>query len=499
MYEWLSDALQGPSTVVTANRRLARVLHTEFARHQVERGLAAWTSPNIFSWQDWLTRIVQEASDQVGLPTRLSAHQSELLWERCLQKELGETRASIASLVRLSREAWQRLADWQVPIREVARTALSADQRFFAAAAGRYLGILERESWVDDAGLAQLALVLLSSGRSPTSGCVTFVGFDRPRPSVTAIRSALSDAGCDVRETPKANGAAAIGLQRFESVEAELRAAGAWARARLEEAPGQSIAIIAADLERQAASITHLVREGFVPGWQYAPPSVARALNTSYGRRLSDYPAVSIALLLLTWLVRDLSSTEVGHLLRSPLLGSASLGGRSRLELRLRQLPDRRWTPAMVSSAFRGRDTGAGAAEWLRLVAHLTKARRDLKRRASPSEWAVYIDATLSVCEWPGRETLSSFDFQLVNRWRDLLNDLARLALISPSMNLKSAIRRLELMAAQTVFQPESEHSKVQLMGPLEASGAEFDALWVSGVTAANWPPTRSVASPTAP
>jgi probable DNA repair protein len=491
MYQWLSDALQGPSTVITANRRLARVLRQEFARQQVQLDRSAWESPAIFSWQDWLAQTVQGATDQAELPARLNSHQSQLLWERCLQKEVGESAAGISSLVRLSRDAWQRMADWQVSIQEVARSAQSHDHRLFAAAAGRYLGILERESWVDDAGLGQLINRLLREGRTPRAGQVTFVGFDRARPLVSAIQEALTATGAEVRHAPERPTAARLELQCFESAEAEMRAAGAWARARLEDAPDESIAIIATSLEKQAQQAGHLVREGLVPGWQYAPASLAQAVNTSYGRKLGDYPAVSVALLLLNWLVRDVSSIELGHLLRTPMLGSASLGGRSRFELRLRQLPARRWTPAMVSSTFRGAGGGSAANEWLEMVAHLTTARRELqkRKRASPADWAIYIDEMLVACGWPGSDALSSFDFQLVNRWRDTLNDLARLDVISPSMDLKTAIRRLGVMATDAVFQPESDSSRVQLMGPLEASGAEFGAIWISGVTAANWPP----------
>ena len=154
-----------------------------------------------------------------------------------------------------------------------------------------------------------------------------------------------------------------------------------------------------------------------------------------------------------------------------------------------RQLPDRRWSPALFSAAFRGGGGDDDAAEWLTTVALLTKARRALRKTASPAEWAVYIDQTLSACGWPGHGALSSEAFQLVNRWRDLLNDLARLDLVSPAMSLTTAIQRVALMANETVFQPEAQGGVVQLMGPLEASGAEFDALWISGLTAANWPP----------
>lgn len=489
MYQWLTDALQGPSSVITANRRLARVLREAFADQQLQADRLAWESPAIHAWQDWLEIRMQGATDQASLPTRINVHQSQLLWERCLSKEIGESSAGISGLVRLSRDAWQRLADWQVPIRDVARAAQSHDQRLFAAAAGRYLGILERENWVDDAGLTGLISELMRSGRANCQGRITFVGFDRERPATGSIMTLLAQKGCDVGLAPTPKMADSAGLQSFETTDAEMRAAGAWARQCLEKDPRQTIAIIAGNLEQDAEVKARLVREGFVPGWQFAPASLARSVNVSYGRKLIDYPAVRIALLVLRWLVRDLSAGEVGHLLRTPMLGPSQLGARSRLELRIRQLPDRKWSPAMVSASLRDRDNGGDATEWLNIVASISKARRDIQRSASPAEWAVYIDNTLSACSWPGRDALSSDDFQLTNRWRDLLNDLARLDLVSPAMNLTTALRRLELMATETVFQPESDGSAVQLIGPLEASGAQFDAIWISGLTAANWPP----------
>lgn len=489
MYEWLSDAVQGPATVITANRRLARVLKGEYAQLQIRAGRKAWPSPAVYSWQDWLGERLLEATAQGDLPTRINSHQSQVLWERCLNKEFDEPRSGLAALVRLSRDTWQRMADWRVSIQDVARSAQSRDQKLFAAVAGRYLGILEREHWVDDAGLGALIDELLRNGRTATKGRVTFVGFDRDRPVVTSIVEALRSIGCDVRTATARPIAAAVGLQCFEAADAELRAAGAWARERLEKHPDLTIAIVVGNLEQEAERKAHLLREGLVPGWQYAPANVARAVNVSYGRRLADFPAVSIALLLLQWLVRELSAAEVSHLLRTPLLGPSSTAGRSRLELQLRQMPDRRWSPAMLSAALQGREQSPDAVEWLNMVASVTKRRRELVPRASPAEWAVTIDESLKSCGWPGGGALSSIDFQLVNRWRELLNDLARLDLVSPAMNLQTAIRRIDLMASETVFQPESEGSAVQLMGPLEASGAEFDAVWISGVTASHWPP----------
>jgi len=489
MYEWLADSLSNSGTVVTANRRLARVLGEEFAAEQLGAGKKAWRSPAILSRQDWLVTLSDTALSQIDLPTRINAQQSQLLWERCLRKDLQDSELSIPNLVRLSRDTWQRLADWQVTIGEVARSAQNDDQRLFATVAGRYLAVLEHENWIDDAGLGGLVLDLINDQRVLFSGPHTFVGFDRERPIIAAIQAAMLSNGVGVTNVPDAVPSSEVALQAFENTTAELRSAGAWARRQIENNPEARIAIIANGLDRDAEGVARRVREGATPGWQHAHRSLFDAVNVSYGRRLSDYPAIAVGLTLLRWLVNDLSSIDVSMLLRSPLVGTSTISGRSRLELRLRQLPDRRWSPSMITAELRGRDDGENVSDWLTRVAAFSKRRRELPKQATPAEWAVLLDEILRAFGWPGQGTLDSTEFQLINRWRELLNEFARLGLISSNMGPGMAIARLELMASDTVFQPESTTAVVQLMGPLEASGAAFDALWLTGVTTANWPP----------
>lgn len=176
-------------------------------------------------------------------------------------------------------------------------------------------------------------------------------------------------------------------------------------------------------------------------------------------------------------------------LLQSRAIGTGEIAARSRLELRLRELPDRAWSPSMLTGILRGSRNGGDAPDWMARIAALSKRRRALPQRASPADWVMIIDEALAGLGWPGPDTLDSADFQLVNRWRELLNEFARLEIVSASMTPGGAIRQLELLAGETVFQPESRHARVRLMGPLEAIGAEFDAVWIAGLTAENWPP----------
>ncbi len=488
MYDWLTDALRGSSRVVTANRRLARILTVEFGKQQLASGRSAWRSPAVRSWQDWLVELLASAELSQQLPTRISAHQSRILWERCLRREVTDPLLNIAMLVRQARESWARLHEFRVPLAEWEKAAQGRDQKIFATVSRAYQSILDREHWVDEAGLGGLLADLAGDGRLRLPEAVTLAGFDRLVPQVTTLINSISEAGVRTAEAPRTTRTREVVLYHYENSDAELRAAGAWARSELQNSPEQNIAIVATHLEQDAVRYTRLIREGVAPGWQTSGSRHTNAVNVSYGRNLGTYPAIAVALLALRWLQSDLGARDISALLRSSATGCRDTGGRSRLELSLRQLPDRNWSPAMFLSEFEGREATRDARDWLARVGTLDAFRTELPARESPSKWVLLIDDVLKKINWPGDGSLNSVEFQLVNRWRELLNDLARLELVSSTMTYAEALGRLTTMAKETIFQAESEGSIVQLLGPLEAAGMHFDQLWITGLSAANWP-----------
>jgi len=489
MYDWLNDALHESAQVVTANRRLARVLIEDFGNQQIAKGCSAWRSPAIRSWQDWPTELLASAELSQSLPTRINAHQSRVLWERCLRREVSDLLLNIAMLVRQARESWTRLHEFRVPLSECESAAQGKDQKIFAAAARSYQSIMEREDWIDEAGLSGFLTMLVSKRRVSLPKTVTFAGFDRYVPGVAVLLDAICEAGSSVAVAPGPAFEPGIVVHAYENSDAEMRAAGAWARQQLENSPQQTIAIVATHLEQEADRSARLIREGLTPGWQTSGPQFKAAVNVSYGRKLSSYPAIAVALLALRWLRSDIGSRDVSMLLRTPAIGSRAVGGRSRLELALRQVPDRNWSPAMILGELQDRDKTDDARDWLARIAVLDDMRSQLPSRETPSQWVVLIDNVLGKINWPGDAALESVEFQLLNRWKELLNDLARLELVAPTMTFAEALGRLLMMANETVFQPESDTSIVQVLGPLEAAGMQFDKLWITGLSAANWPP----------
>jgi len=492
MYDWLDEALVGDRcSVVTANLRLARILKQAYGEQQLAKDTLVWKTPDIHVWNHWLNALLDSADESAGLPSRLNAQQSRVLWERCIREEVDKSIVdivSIANLGRMARDGWARMHEWNLSLDECANAATGQDQRIFARTVIRYRQELHANDWLDAATVPAIVCELLAAGKLVVPKRLTLCGFDRTTPQVQSVLEALETADTEIvmRQHGSANEHV---LFRCQNREAELRAAGAWAAEKLSNDPSLRIAVVVIGLDNNASKSGRLLREGLAPGWQYGGRQRAAAVNLSYGRRLSEYPAIHAALLLLRWLVGDIAGTDISVLLRSPYIGIGPAHGRSRLELQLRNWPDRQWSPARLLRALRGRDKTADAVDWLARLSTFAEFRDNFDAIASPSQWAGSADEVLTAMNWPGDLALDSADFQLLNRWRDLLNEFAQLQIVAPRMSASTAVSRIASMAGETLFQAEAEGSVLSVMGPLEAAGMEFDCLWIAGLGADDWPP----------
>jgi len=487
LYAWLVDAVAADATIITSSRRLARELRAEHDRQQLAAGRQAWPTPRIQSCQDWLSTLLQ-LSTADSLPRLVDAHTSKILWERSVDRYLSGALTQSRNLLRQARAAWQRLVEWQVSVAELSREARSRDELAFVKAARSYGDALADRHWIDAEQVAATVIKALPTGELPLARNIVYAGFDRTTPIYEALFAALRDAGCKVVAATHGVPAAALSCAAYPNAEAEMRAAGAWARTTLSQNPAARVAIVATDLETESTRFARLIREGIAPGWQSGGQRFDRSVNVSYGRRLSDYPAIHVAMLCLRWTQTGLVSRDVSILLRSPFLGTGSTNGRAKLELRLRSLPDRKWTAAALADALAEHADSTDALAWLDDVRRIASLPTIASERDTPSHWAGRLDEILSGLGWPGEAALNSAEFQLVNRWRNLLNEFAALDTLLPEMTFSDAIHHVAGLARDIVYQPDTGPGLVSLLGSLEAAGMEFDYLWVAGIDASRWP-----------
>ncbi len=252
MYQWLAEAIDNDNFVITASRRLSRVLKPEYGKQQIALGHEAWRTPNIRFLDDWLSSIVESTPET--LPIILNGHASAIIWERCLTGQTGDQLLNIGGLVRQARQSWQRLHDWRVPISEISTTARSQDEILFAAAARKYLENLEDNNWIDGAQLTAFVSNLFEKGIAPAPTRIVHAGFDRLVPAVEYLLSTLQKIGCKSSPAHSGEPAAEAAVMQFDNAQAELRAAGAWARRELEESPGAIVGIVSSSLDKDGAS-----------------------------------------------------------------------------------------------------------------------------------------------------------------------------------------------------------------------------------------------------
>ena len=489
MQSWLPDAVASGAEIVTVNNRLARGLCRVLDEQQLARGFLSWHTPRILPWTAWLHTMLDRCDTASRIPLRIQPHAAALIWERLLREHAEEKLVNPAGLVRQAQQTWQRLQDWCVPLEELQRHAGSEDERLFADIAVAYQRHLDGNSWIDHAQLAACVSGLIETGRIGAPARIVHAGFDRLTPAAQRLLNALRSIGANVSEAPSAGRSPPILALPCTDGDAELRAAGRWARQLLQADAAATVAIVCPGLEQNAPRAARLVREGLAPGWQYTGGRHETAVNVSYGRRLAEYPLVAVALMWLSWACRGLPTRDVSVLLRTPFAGSANTDGRCRLEMKLRRMPDRNWRPGNLAAVLGGTEQSADALDWLRRVERVAAMESMRSAFVSPAVWAARIDQLLQELGWPGEKPLDTAEFQLANRWRDLLNELSRLDIVQPRIDLAEAVLRLSSLAADTIYQPETQSGMIQLLGTLEAAGLEFDNLWVCHLDAQQWPP----------
>ena len=488
VHAWLADAVASDAEIVAVNKRLARELRRAFDEQQLARGFMSWRTPRILPWTAWLNTMLDRCDTAPNIPLCLPPQAAAVVWEQLLKEHAEEKLLNPRGLVRQAQQSWERMQDWCVPVEDLQRHAGTDDERLFAGVALAYQRHLEANGWIDYAQLAACVSGLVDVGRIPAPPRIVRTGFDRPTPANAHLLNVLRSKGTAVSGAPLARSAGRTLAFSCADSDAELRAAGLWARRLLESDADTTVAIVCPGLEQDAPRAARLVREGLAPGWQYAGSRHRTAVNVSYGRSLAAYPLVGVALLWLGWTCRGLSTRDVSILLRAPCSGSSGTDGRCRLEMRLRRMPDRSWRPANLIAALRGVEQSADALDWLQRVERIAAIESVRNAFDSPAVWAARIDRLLQEIGWPGDKSLDTEEFQLANRWRDLLNELSRLDIVRPRIDLTEAVARLASFAADTIFQPETESGVVQLLGTLEAAGLEFDNLRVCRLDALHWP-----------
>ena len=488
--------LKSGATLVTASQRLARHLAAAYGAARQAEGALVWEAPDILPWHQWLERFWQESFGLLDsdVPQQLlSNFQEQTLWEEAINAADSENPLlQVPSAARSAREAWQLLHAWKLSIPR-SRESASEDVSAFARWAKAYTQRCTTGHWLDSARLPDSVRNAMAASRLVPPGSLILAGFDELNPQQEELLNTLRAAGTTVTSLAPGEDTARVGRIGYSDRRAEISAAAAWARAALES--GQTrIGVVVPDLSVQRATVVRLFDDALQPAALLLNDDQVRPYNVSLGDALATWPVIHAALLLLEFGTGSLPIARLGTLLRSPFLAGAAreASARAQLDALLRQEGEESVSiKALLRRAVIALAKPHSAAP--RLNAQLHAWRDAIPARSTQriaSAWSEQFAALLKLSGWPGDGPLDSDSHQAVMAWRELLAAFAAQDVVSATLGYAEALATLRHMAGERVFQPQTPAAPIQVLGLLEASGLDFDSLWVMGLDDESWPPS---------
>jgi ATP-dependent helicase/nuclease subunit B len=493
----IATALERGATVVTGNQRAARTLRREFDRRQRGLGLESWRPPAVLAWDTWTAglwhQLLVDGNTSLLLLNRTQEH---AVWRAVLEadEELASLR-SVDSLAEMAAEAWRLLCSYNAQ-GQLRRAAVSVDTRAFQRWAQMLERICKAEGFLTQAELEKTLRGAVEAGRLEYGAGVALVGFDALTPAQMGLVKALRAAEVEVEDLRLEAQRESRVLVATADEAQELTVAARWIRTFLEEQPGARVAVIVPELEMQKAEIDRVFREVLAPELEDIEAESAGPYEFSLGMALAETPLVAVALELLRWAVEPLAVERVSRLLLSPYFCSSREERGARAEFDAFELRRARmlrpeisldWLSKTVDRSKRRAKLGR-LPEALRAMRRVVAARLNSADRRSHAEWAERMQELLEAAGWGASAGEDSVEFQTRRRWEGTLDELATLDFDGQRVGFAQALEGLMRLARQTVFAPESREAPVQVMGPLEAAGGSFDAVWFLRGGDLNWP-----------
>ncbi len=412
--------------MVVPTAQLASIAHEQFDREQIRIGSQAWERPAIYSLDAWMTSCWQEARFSVAnVPALLSTLQERELWRTMISAERPDLFDPL-SMADLARRSARVLAEHTIPLDDEDWTERE-DARQFQAWLRSLRKTCKSNGWMIRADLWRAVPQWNTGGKTVFPAAKRSVG------------PAKAEALC------------------FDSFADEARHAARVCR-ELVESGETSIAVFAPELSRNAVLLKRTFDEVFYP----AGPGEACAFHMS-GHALSNEPPIAGALLLLELIRPRIDHAVAGAILRSPFIKGAAeeRSARALADVWLRRARELDVTLGDIEKVAQG------CVQFKTVLRDVRGVLRRFSPRQSPSAWS---------------RMFTELAATSLDEWKNALSELSTLALVTPEMDLNTALSRLREILARPV-EAGDWSSPVQILDASSAASVEFDHALVIGLS----------------
>ncbi|MGB8537483.1 MAG: PD-(D/E)XK nuclease family protein [Acidobacteriaceae bacterium] len=490
----IAAAVEAGDTVIASSARAARALRRLHGQAQRIKGREAWVSPDILDWDSWLLRLWQKRL-RSGSETRLllTNLQEQQVWVELVRPSIEGLRLiSVPGVAELAQEAYGLLCAYGALDFLSGEKLGGPDVESFRKWARKFERKCRQEDWLSRSKLPLELQEAVLAGQEEATFRLVLTGFDRITPAQQDLIDAFRKQGHDITLAEQAENPPEQTSFLVDAVDKrdEIATCAFWVQRELAAAKAQGqasrLAVVVPGVSGERPEIERAFRRIL------APAAVAITASDpplpyefSLGVSLADAPMARSALLLLRWMNQALVQAQVSWLLLSGFLceQQEELLAIAEFDVNVRRRAMRQ--PEQDLDSFL---RSAHPPEKLRHRLHAAQRLLHPNSTMTFAQWIHVADQMLEAVHWPGAHVLESEDFQVQARWSQLLDSVAALAFDGRVTDYAGFLEVLEQQAKQTIFAPESRDAPVQILGPLEAAGLTFDALWFLGADDTSWP-----------
>ncbi|MCL2659935.1 MAG: PD-(D/E)XK nuclease family protein [Acidobacteriaceae bacterium] len=495
----LAERLERGAAVITGNQRAARTLRRAYDHWCHALGLSAWRPPVILAWETWIAALWRQAVlDGHATQLLLTATQEHAIWREILLAGEWKSLRNADSLAAMASEAWSLLCRYNAQHR-LRQIGGSADTLAFRRWAQQFVESCQGENFIAAAQLEEAlsGIVEVAAATADLSlpKEIVLAGFDTMSPSRMAFIDVIQASGIAVEEISIGTASQKRLLIEAKDEQEETRAAARWIRQYLEEHPHAQIGVIVPNTEERRASVERVFREILAPELEnIAATNDSAPYEFSLGVPLIRTPMVATALRLLQWAKNALPLDDISQMLLSRYFAwsEEERGARAEFDafvLRQARLLRPEATLRWLLARMEGHEKIATLRAAVRKMEAVRAQRFASGERRPYAEWAARIGEFLDAAAWGARNDENSVEYQTRRKWEGALDEFASLDFRAERVEFAEALARLEWIVQNTMFATESRGAAVQVMGPLEAAGSRFDALWFLGAGEFTWPP----------
>ncbi len=485
----LLNLMTADTTLLTPNRRLAATLLSEFNQLQMSQGKTSWQTPPILPLPSWLQQLWNEwtAKEITETALLLSPNQKSILWETVIrQSPLSDALLQISETAKLAGAAYELLQLWEVHIDDPIFSA-TEDSQAFQEWAKQFKKICRKNNWIDDSQLASILEKNVASKKIKSPEKIILAGFTEIVPQHLRLLHAFEQSGTELIHYHNHVSAPFAKKINLVNEETEIETMARWAKATYEAAPNKKpylIGCVVPKLETLRESVLRIFSDVFSENNTFTLDHTSLPFNISAGKNLLSFPIVKTAIELLKLGKNNIDLTVISQILKSPFLGEAEKERvkRSHFENRLKRENITSLSMKKLISHH------SSCSYFVKRIQQYLDYFSQLKKTYSMSEWMTHFVELLTLLGWPGERSLNSQEYQITQRWLDLLLECNSLDTVLEPQRFTQAIEWLTRLSAKTIFQPQSPEAPIQILGVLEAIELPFEKIWVMGLDDTNWP-----------